>query len=198
MKKPPVIVWDIDDVLNDFTVEWLRFFGRHHPCSVVYEQLTENPPTEVLGIGLDEYRESLDEFRGRYMLELKPRPELLQWFEVYGDACRHMALTAVPMEFAHLSAFWVIRHFGRWIRSFHFVPSPRNSDNFVRHERTKGDMLEKLGEIDIFIDDAESNIESAGHLALRSIVFPAPWNRRRGESIAAVTDSLVDFLNKRD
>ena len=60
-----LIVWDIDDVLNDLMRAWfeLHWRPRHPECSLHYSQLRENPPQRVLGISESEYLSSLDEFR---------------------------------------------------------------------------------------------------------------------------------------
>src|SRR3974390_3400330 len=121
------IAWDGDDVLNDFTREWLEqvWRPRHSECHVLFSELRANPPHEVLGISLAEYLRSLDEFRRARFSELAPIPEALDWFQQTGDTYRHIAITAIPLDSAPLSAAWVMRRFGRWIRSFHVVPSQR-------------------------------------------------------------------------
>ena len=186
----PVIVWDVDDVLNNLAFEWFKEFEELHHSGVSYEQLSANPPDKILGIPLDSYLESLDDFRSRKMSELKPVNTVLEWFHAHGADFRHAALTAVPFHFAPLSAQWVMKNFGNWIRSFHFVPSFRKDDNIVAYDKSKADMLKRIGRVDAFIDDNEFNIAQAGCLGICSIAFPRPWNKNRGMAISECLSKL--------
>ena len=171
------IVWDVDDVLNNLTYEWFSKYKQEHKCPLDYMDLKENPPHTLLEISRQDYLKSLDSFREQYFSSLEPDKELLCWFEEYGNRFRHVALTATPLHFAEKSANWVIHHFGKWIRSFNFVPSPRTGIFYPDYDQDKGQFLNWLGCADIFIDDNESNIESAGCCGVRSFLFPAPWNK---------------------
>jgi len=191
------ITWDIDDVLNSLTYDWFEEFKLGRSVQMEYEDLAHNPPALQLGISLDEYRASLDSFRDRRYSSLKPKPETLAWFERFGDSFNHSVLSSVPMERAHLSAAWTVKHFGRWIRSFHFVPSPRPNDKFARHESSKADMLARIGRTNLFIDDIEENLAGARAIGVRSLAFPAPWNSNRNEAeIAGLINRQVAEIAK--
>src|SRR5262245_50873043 len=129
MDKRKTIAWDVDDVLNDLMGAWVAAFchtqGRECPGT---SDLTANPPHELLGIALSDYLADLDRFRRTAYGTLTPVPEMLAWFERFGADYRHLAVTAVPLCAAPASAAWVLRHFGRWIRTFHVVPSLRVND----------------------------------------------------------------------
>jgi len=191
MNRLPLIAWDVDDVLNHFTKEWFDEYCSRHPLPVTFAELTSNPPERLMGISREEFLSSMDDFRMRRFAELAPDDEVLEWFKKNGSGFRHVAVTAAPLVATPLSAEWVVRHFGRWFRGFFFVPSPRAGDDFVQHERSKGEVLEMLKEVDYFIDDIEQNLESASHLKLRPVIFPAPWNRRRGQSKVVALAELV-------
>ena len=120
------IIWDVDDVLNDLMKEWLdkHWLPSYPDCAIRYEDLIENPPHNILHITIDNYRRSLDEFRMNRGSELRPVMEVHDWFKANGNKFRHIALTAVPLSLAHISAAWVYKYFGTWIRSFNVVPSP--------------------------------------------------------------------------
>lgn len=104
------IVWDVDDVMNAFTREWLmrEWLPRNPNCRLTFHELTRNPPHELLCVTLDEYRGSIDRFResaaGR---ALQPLPEVRTWFESYGARFRHVALTARPLASVPHAAAWV-------------------------------------------------------------------------------------------
>ena len=172
------IVWDIDDVLNDLMRDWFEQEWRpcHRHCAVIYSDLRENPPDAILGISRTEYLQSLDAFRRTGFESLNPVPEALSWFERHGARCRHIALTSVPLHAAHLSASWVLRHFGRWIRSVNIVPSHREGDGAVEYDKTKKEFLDWWGKADIFVDDSEINVTAASELGVAAIAMPRPWN----------------------
>lgn len=188
------IAWDIDDVLNDLMRRWLndKWLVEHADCRVTFEQITENTPQRIIGGSLDEYRKSLDDFRlsKAYRL-MQPDQEILGWFNEHGGLARHIALTAVPTGAAHISADWVMRNFGRWIRSFNFVPSPREGELVNAQELTKADYLKWLGKVDLLIEDSQENIQQAEALGIKGILIKRPWNNGG----LTVKDTLIE-INK--
>ncbi|MDD5599007.1 MAG: hypothetical protein PHV82_13750 [Victivallaceae bacterium] len=190
----PIIVWDIDDVLNNLMAEWFHEFREKNQVSAAYHDLRRNPPCAELGISLDFYLESLDEFRREKMLQLSPQAETLAWFEACGAAYRHIALTAVPFDFASYSAQWLFKYYGNWFREYHFVPSPRGNDTIIAYDESKGDVLKRLGKVDLFIDDNEKNTARAAGLGIRSITFPRPWNKAREGSVTESLNAIKLYL----
>jgi FMN phosphatase YigB (HAD superfamily) len=172
------IVWDVDDVLNDFMGSWLLSWGQDYPRrAVAYEHLKKNPPHEVLGITMDSYLQSLDAFRRSPLYaNMAPLQEVKNWFLQKGDRFRHMALTAVPLRAASFSAQWVFNHFGIWIRTFHFVPSPRKDETIPHYEDDKAEALRRLGPVDFFVDDNPEHVVAAQKAGIPALFFPRPWN----------------------
>ena len=191
MKNFKTIAWDIDDVLNSLTLEWLLYFKKQFDIDINYPDINKNPPHLILGITKDEYLNSLDFFREKFFMKLKPKPELITWFEKNGDKFRHIALTATPFGTSPLSAYWVIKNFGKWIRSFNYVPSYRKKDNIPIYDNNKKDFLNYYKQVDLFIDDSEKNVDDAIQLGVNAILFPAPWNKSRN-------CSLDNFIKKLD
>ncbi len=188
------IVWDVDDVLNELMKTWLdEVWNAKHPDSpVLFQSLRENPPHEVINITLDEYLKSLDEFRSTRFAGLKPVPQVLRWFQEYGHRFRNIALTAVPAQFSGISASWVFEHFGPWIRSFNFVPSPRPDVNLPTYDANKMDYLRWLGKADILVDDNMKTVAEAEKAGVRAFLVKQPWNMSTmdiADILAAVTES---------
>jgi FMN phosphatase YigB (HAD superfamily) len=189
MDKLKTIVWDVDDVLNDLMRSWFLLWCQDYPgCAVGYEDLKENPPHEVLGVTRDSYLQSLDEFRLSSLYQsLAPIREVRDWFLQNGGRFRHIALTAVPLRAASLSAQWVLRNFGTWIRTFHFVPSKRKEDAIPQYDRDKVDLLQRLGAVDLFIDDNAEYVAAAQNAGINALLFPRPWNH----SAVSITETLA-------
>lgn len=185
------IAWDVDDVLNDLMREWLerKWLAYHPDCAIQYEDITENPPARLLNTTLDSYLRSLDEFRLSQLYQrLSPVEEVMNWFDNNGNNFRHIALTAVPLAAASASARWVFKHFGCWIRTFHFVPSKREGENIQEYDNDKGDFLKWIQKVDVLVDDSLANIQSAQKAGIKGIIMPRPWNGRR--------TSIVDTLSE--
>ncbi|MDD5584804.1 MAG: hypothetical protein PHV55_07095 [Candidatus Omnitrophica bacterium] len=175
------IAWDVDDVLNELMRCWLeKKWLPQHPRTVTYNDITKNPPCECIGARMEEYLASLDDFRssGRYQ-ELRPVPEVKEWFLRHGHLFRHLAVTAVPVSVAHTSAEWVLKYFGLWIRTFHFVPSVRTGLEIPHYDAHKNDFIKWFGKIDVLIDDNEENINRCIESGTKGILFPRPWNSSR-------------------
>ena len=187
----PVIVWDVDDVLNDLMRSWFEghWLPQNPDCPVSsYQDLQDNPPHQLLGIAKETYLASLDEFRLSSAFQgLRPVPEVIAWFRKFGAGFQHLALTAVPRATVGASAGWVMRNFGDWIRGFAYVPALRENDNFPVYAQTKGEYL-RGKEIALFIDDSEENVRQVAKENIKTLLFPRPWNS--GE------DSVAEFMKK--
>jgi FMN phosphatase YigB (HAD superfamily) len=189
-----IVVWDIDDVLNDLMQEWFSFYVVHTGKSqtIAYEDLKENPPNRLLNISKTEYLKSLDEFRAAYGKEMKPLPDIMRWFEKRGDLYSHFALTATPCFYAGTSAEWLFRNFGRWFSSFNYIPSKREGDEQTHQYLSKGSFLSTYTSIDAFIDDNPKNVQEASALGIKTFLFPRPWNTSAYHS----SDDLFGDLEK--
>jgi hypothetical protein len=187
------IVWDVDDVLNDMMRTWFeRWWVPSHPdCRLGYDQISENPPHQLLGISKSDYLASLDAFRLSDLAKtMLPVHEVLEWFRRYGEHHRHAVLTAAPLSAAEVSAAWVMRHFGCWIRSFNLIPSPRESERTLVYDRSKTEYLKWWGKADIVVDDATQNVQEALSLGIRAVLIPRPWNRS-GLSLAEALERIA-------
>ena len=174
-----VIVWDRDDVLVDSTRHWLEDWWKpaHPECQTTYQELKENPPLRILGIGREEYLASLDEFRhSPQAAAVEPIQEVLDWFRESGHLYRHFVLTATSLDTAAAASAWTFHHFGAWVRSFHLVPSARDSQSIPEYDSDKASYIGSLGRGDVLIDDSKANVEAVQRLGLAGILFPQPWN----------------------
>ena len=191
------LAWDVDDVLNCLMRAWFDDLrtNSQREINVVYDQLLENPPHELLGMTLNEYLDSLDAFRlsGRYA-QLEPNGEILNWFNAHGHCCRHLALSAVPLAAAPVSSAWVLKHFGKWIRTFSFVPSKRVGEKIPEYDRSKADFIGWHGKIDILIDDNPEHIEQAAQIGIQGMLITQPWNKGKidlSETLASLTRAIL-------
>ena len=186
------IVWDVDDVLNALMRDWFAGWKARHPeCRQSYSDLTANPPHDVLGIGSEEYLDSLDRFRlSPAARDMVPNPEALTWFRAHGANFRHIALTARPLNTAPPAAEWVMRHFGDYIRVFGVVPC-RSGAETPAYDRSKSEFLKWWGRGDILVDDSADNIAAAERVGVCGVLFPQPWNRGVGSALESLTEIVL-------
>ncbi len=188
------IIWDIDDVLNSLTHDWLvlEWLPKNPTCKISYSEISQNPPHSVLGISSTTYLNSLDAFRiGQVGRHLEPSKPAMEWFCQHGASFRHIALTARPFKATPMAAEWVFGHFGRWIRAFGFVPSPRRTDDAPVYDLNKAEWLDWISRGDIFVDDSPKNIQEVARKGIATITIPQPWNHAKGtfgEAVKAIED----------
>ncbi len=191
------IAWDVDDVLNDLMRVWFDggWLKSHPECAMRYADITENPPHMLLGVSKIEYLRSLDEFRlSDGYQKMSPLPEVKEWFLKYGAYSRHIVVTATPLITAPASSAWVMRHFGKWIRTFHFIPSRRDGQNIPQYDENKADFLKWLDKADVFVDDNEENLRGAEKLGMKCVTIPRPWNGSK-KGLAETLKTLSEMLN---
>lgn len=175
------IIWDVDDVLRELMKFWFEksWLPRHLECPIrSFKDITENPPHRLIRVGKNEYLKSLDEFRLSPIAEgTPPIPEIMDWFKKYGRHFRHIALTGTSFDSASISAGWVCRHFGQWIRGFHFIPASRQNQHLPEYDQNKTDWLRWFDKADILVEDNPSVIEAAEKMGIQGILIPRPWNK---------------------
>ena len=193
--QQPRIVWDLDDTLNELMRGWLKWHcarqnDQAHACAS-FSNLVENPPHGLLGLTLEEYQTSLDQFRlSHEARDLPPIPHVLAWFQTHGFDFEHHVVTARPVATVPPAAEWVFRHFGRWIRHFHFVPSFRAEAALPHPPKTKRDVILEIGEVDFVVDDSAETLDAARDVTRTCLLAPQPWNRGLG-TIADILPRLT-------
>ena len=178
---PPLLLWDIDDVLNDLMSLFAATVAQKLKPGVKAAELKSNPPLEALDCTLETYLAALDECRENFLFGSLPKEEVRTFLRIRGGHFRSAALSSCPMNMAPRSAAWVLRHFGSWIQGVLFVPSPRKKiviESFLY--RSKAEAVCELG--GILIDDAPANVEAVRKAGGRALCFPAPWNENRNMS----------------
>lgn len=189
-----VIMWDVDDVLNNLMGEWFRSTWKplHPACSLDYQGITKNPPHDLLGVDKQVYLQSLDSFRRQSFNVLKPIPEMVDWFRLYGCKAEHVVVTSVPVIAAHQSAEWVFTHFGEWVRSFNIVPSPREGSR--DHGATsKSDFMRTFSKVDIVVEDNPETIRSMREMGISAVTIPRPWNDSR-QTLESTLNGLTKLV----
>ena len=195
MKKMLTLAWDVDDVLNDFMRLWFErcWLPKHKDSSLTYENLTENPPHRLLGLSESDYLSSLDAFRlSESCRNMTPVPEVVSWFKKKGEQFRHIALTARSFHTVPIASRWVLYYFGKWIRSFHFIPAKREGQIIPAYDQSKAEFLHWFEKVDVLVDDSGLNIDMARAEGIEGILFPRPWNKNKNMAI----DEALKALNE--
>ena len=190
-EQKTLLAWDIDDVLNEFMLHCLpRFPSKKR---LAYGELTFNPPYDLLGISKEQYLATLDASRAD-LYQKPPRPEVIAFFTKHGGYFHHTAISAVPLRFASESAQWLLQHFGQWIQSFIFIPSPRQGMEMKSQQfHTKSEALRAINRNVVLIDDNPANVLDAQSNGCNARLFPAPWNDNRNMNISDFLDKLLEL-----
>ena len=190
----PRVVWDLDDVLNNLMLAWLGWSERPGDRSIAYSDLHQNPPHCLLGLTEIVYKQSLDEFRNSdEARKMMPVKVVIDWFLEYGHDFDNHVLTARSRSTVPAAAEWVFRHFGEWIRHFHFVPAYRTHDKLPDMGGDKATVIRLIGGADFFVDDDRKNLEAAIDAVPFPILIPQPWNRCSGDMASALAAITVKF-----
>jgi hypothetical protein len=190
------IAWDVDDVLNNLMRDWyVNGWKKKHPeCRVAFDDISENPPYSILRTTREKYLESLDSFRASAEYpRLAPVEPVVQWFAGHGNEYRHIAVTRVPVSFAPQSAEWVLRHFGTWIRTYHFVPSPRKTSSVPVYDENKRAFFQWIKNVNVLVDDNEDNIAGATSAGIKGVLYPRPWNSNKNMPVETVLAGLASM-----
>ena len=176
MSSTPIIIWDVDDVLNCLMESWLNHWNQGNNSNIVLKDIKENPPHEILGTTKETYFTSLDEFRnsesGKYVLA---NSIVMNWFEGHGNKFNHAACAARPIETMPNQAWWIYYNYGQWIHTVHAAKTVRDlMDN--HHPATKADFISWMNRDILFIDDSEENVNAVSEKGTDSVLYPQPWN----------------------
>jgi len=189
-----LVLWDIDDVLNQLMALWLATSAaRLNVMLPSYDNLSQNPPHLLLGVEKEAYLASLDHCRANFLYSQPPREELLDFFREYGGKIRSMTLSCVPVSFAPRAAQWVLEYFGLWLQATLFVPSPRSGITvYSKTFASKAEAALALG--GILVDDNPVLVEQTLTDGGEAILFPAPWNSNNSLGIEQFLDQLINKI----
>lgn len=182
---------DVDDVLNNLMKKYLDYFNHPKKQKIQYKDLKNNPPHEILGIDKLMYLNGLDYFRYKFYSTLEPNKHVLKFFEEHGHKAYFSVLTATPSAYSHIVANWVMEHYGRWIRTFAFIPSLRVNQNDIMFDKCKADWL-KRNKVDYFIDDNIQNCDEAVQAGITTFLVKQPWNK--GKSLPSILKLLSQAI----
>ena len=187
----PLLLWDVDDTLN----RQIEIFLEHSPLGAgkEYREIVQKPQYLAFGVPKEEYLAELDRCRREFVYDSLPRPEIMEFFREYGHSFRSMALSAVPITLAPLSAAWVLRHFGQWMQGTIYVPSERKG--VAIYSQSFGSKAEAAAALNgILIDDTPEHVENCRRAVGRAYTFPAPWNGCADMAIEKFLQQLIDEL----
>ena len=162
---------------------------------IQYEQIVQNPPHDILGISKEKYLQTLDKFRTMMYFTLKPNQEILNWFEKNGSKAHFSVLTATPSSCVTFSSRWIFDNFGKWIRTFAYIPSKREGVNDLVFDSTKADWLVR-NHVNIFIDDSPKNIievQVRSDNKINCYLVKQPWSNE-GMPISDILKEIEEKL----
>lgn len=189
MDLKKTIVWDNDDTINNFRFNWLAWFKIYNQIQFSYNEVfKENKPYNQLNLTKEELTNSMIKFKKEKYQYITIHPQIVYWFYTHGNNYNHIILTNLSREVFHNSIWATDKYLGRWIHSYNFVTSNKNSD--MNEFISKAEFIDRnFKNIDIFIDDGEKNCEEVERLGIKTFCPKQPWNN--GEEIECILKKIV-------
>ncbi len=116
------LVWDIEDVVNELTAQWLATIN-HNTISTNC-QTTNSDFHTFLGWSRDEYLHPIDGYKDEDYRDFAPN-KLVIGLMSEAEFCSNILLTATPLNSAPHSAELTLRHFSSLIDGIPIAPSNR-------------------------------------------------------------------------
>jgi len=186
MFSTPIIVWDVDDVLNCLMKSWLQYWSQESGLKIILNEIIKNPPQDILGITKEDYLNSLDTFRNSDLgKDLEVNHIIKKWFLHHGNKFNHIACTGRPIRTMPNQAWWLYKNYSQWIKTVHMTGADRDLES---RKISKADFISFINSDVVFIDDCENNINSVSKIGGITLLYPQPWNK------ANYTE--VEFISK--
>ena len=193
MSELPIIVWDVDDVLNRLMDSWLKSWNQKNDLNVALMNIKDNPPHEILKISKETYFNSLDDFRNSEAgINVEENSTVKNWFENHGSRFYHMACSARPIHTMPNQAWWIYHNYGQWIHTVHVAGTGRNKEMDYKNI-SKADFISWIDKEVLFIDDSEENVNAVSETGSETMLYPQPWNSSKHseeEFIAKLNEKL--------
>lgn len=191
MNNLPLIVWDVDDVLNNLMASWIDDWSYRNKKKYRINDLIENPPNRMLKISLEEYYNDLDTFRNENNGDHIPvNKEIMVWFKEKGHLFHNIACTARSKSTRACQARWIYNNYGNWISTVNMSYSGR-----LKNKKDSLNKIEFLGFLNkdlLFIDDNEDTIKEAKDMGFDTLLYPQPWN-----SSTITVNELINKINQK-
>ncbi|MDB4984756.1 MAG: hypothetical protein JWM20_935 [Patescibacteria group bacterium] len=170
MNTKPTIAFDFDDVLCDTVRAFLEFREATFGPTIAYDDLSEKPLHEDLGISEDEESKRWDLFfKNDEFCYPKPDVEKISTLENLKPHARLVILTA-RYRLWHAQILTFVER---------YVPTLFEEVIFTDHregKKLKGVICKEQG-ISLLVDDNPEQIASCEQNGIEVLVFNQPWNR---------------------
>ncbi len=167
------IAIDIDDVLADFQIPFLKFYNNQHGTSFTPKDITTYSYADVLGIPFDEVLRTVYAFYDtKEFIDITPTQGSQAVVHELSKKHRIFVLTSRPFHIENTTQQWIKKHFENCICSIlHTNQFSNNASNITKTE------LCLQNEIALLLEDAPPYIVDALRHNIKTIVFDKPWNR---------------------
>ncbi|OGB73662.1 hypothetical protein A3K24_02370 [candidate division Kazan bacterium RIFCSPHIGHO2_01_FULL_44_14] len=167
------IAVDIDDVLSEWTREFLKWYNARYGTTYTYEDMVDYRWSRWMNISSKQALDDVYEFHETK--EFRKLPLLSGAKEAVAELVKEHELYAVTGRqnvTAEITHQWVDKNFPGVFKGIEIV-NGNNRDG--SHTLTKGEVCERLG-CKILIDDDTRHIESLLKHGVQAIIFNKHWN----------------------
>ncbi|MFH0905106.1 MAG: hypothetical protein V1826_00060 [bacterium] len=191
------IAIDIDEVLSEFTAEFIKWYNITHGTQWTFDDMVDYYWPNWMGITVEEAIDDVHEFFSTDRFRNLPLvrgaqegiAELAKQHELYAVTGRQNVVKDITYE-------WLDRNFPNVFKKIEFTNNyPQDGSPTL----AKGEVCAKLG-CDVLIDDDTRHVESLMQHGVQMIVFDKQWNayHRLPSSVRRVSDwpQLLSVINQ--
>lgn len=183
---------DIDEVLSDTVVGFLKFFNNKHGTKHTYDEITDYSFTKSLNISPDEEKANLMEFfASKYFVDIEPITGSVEAIQKLSRTNELFAISSRPPVLMSLTNFWLDKYFKGCFREVILTDS--HFDSSITKSKV---CIEK--HLDYFVEDVMKYAEDCASVGVTVFLLDKPWNRiETGNNVIRVKDWL-EILSKLD
>jgi 5'(3')-deoxyribonucleotidase len=168
-----IIASDIDEVLADFLVMFLKYRNDTYGTDWRTEQFYTYVWSEVFGESKERMYSILsDFFVSDHIRRIRPKRGAVAGIKELAREHTIYVTTSRPRIIAPMTEQWLERHFPNCFTRVFFSNQPA----YGSFGATKGEICHSIG-ADIFLDDQYSYCEECLKEGIEVILFDSPWNR---------------------
>lgn len=166
-----VIGVDLDDVLAEFSVEFIKFCNLKYGTLFAKKDFTNSEFHEMWGVTKEKLIERIREFDSNgYQNYIKPLPGAKEAITKLSQVHELHIITNRSIEFSENTEKWVNTHFPLAFSEIHFC------SRGAVHLRSKNAVCKSIG-ANIIFEDHPVNVKKCAEDGIHVYLFDQPWNK---------------------
>lgn len=166
---------DIDDVLAEFQIPFLKFYNNKHATFFQKKDIHKYDYTKIFNISYEDLVKNIYEFyQTKEFEQLLPSKDSRRVIRSLKDEHKLYVITSRPFFLKKKTHLWIEKHYPRCFQKVLHTNqfSPKGELSISKTSMCKEN------HISILIDDAPDYVLDAAQNGLRVILLEKPWNKK--------------------